>query len=96
MRKARLRKLKNSQVKNRAGTYNLYNRRGTPIYVGHSRVLRHRLLSYIEKDDYRAHRTKKKLRDEAVFYTYDYKPLKKARKSERRRKKKNNYKHNYG
>lgn len=97
MKKSKLNNLNKSQVKNKPGTYTLYNRRGTPIYIGHSKILRHRLQSYVEKDDYREHPTKRRLRKEATQYTYKYMPLKKARKREKTcKKRRNSYKHNYG
>ena len=71
------------KVPNRSGLYYLYNRSGTKVYVGHSKVLRHRLQSYNQKDDFSAHPTKRRLRGSAVFFSYRTMPISKARKIDR-------------
>lgn len=74
-------------VSNTEGNYYLYNKKGKRIYAGHSRVLRHRLQSYIEKDMFDVHPTKKKLRNDAYCFTVTYRPVEDARAIERRIKK---------
>jgi excinuclease UvrABC nuclease subunit len=74
------------KVGNRPGNYVLYDAQGRPIYVGHSRKLRHRLQSYIERDDFKAHPTKRPLRRHAAFFRVRYRPVHRARRIEKRMK----------
>ena len=83
-----------SKVKNTSGIYKIYSCNNELLYVGRSKVLRHRLQSYYQKDDFSVNRTKKPLRKVKckkflVRYTSD----KKARDIEK--KIKNNGKFNY-
>ena len=80
-------------IKNKPGIYIFYNRNNTPVYIGISKVLKHRILSYIEKDDFKEHRTKRALRKEIYYFEYQYMSLSQARKKEKRIK--DDLKHNY-
>ena len=84
-----------AKVKNQSGYYKIYNSSGTLVYVGWSNILRHRLQSYYQKDDFSVNRTKRKLRPEAKYFDYVYKPLMEARKTEKRLKDRHNPKHNH-
>ena len=72
-----------ANLKNKSGMY-FINSCGTnkPIYVGISKVIKHRLQSYYQKDDFTAHPTKKDLRKSACGYTVNYMSLSKAKKQE--------------
>jgi excinuclease ABC subunit C len=78
---------KKPYVPNRPGIYRLYNRNGTLIYVGHASKLRHRIQSYHERDDFKAHPTKRQVRNKIASYSYSTMPEKKARKIEKQVKK---------
>jgi excinuclease UvrABC nuclease subunit len=51
-------------------TYVLYDSHGVPIYHGCSGDGRHRLQSYIERDDFNAHPTKMFTAQHAKFFTW--------------------------
>jgi excinuclease UvrABC nuclease subunit len=87
MRRLSVDNLRKGKIPNRSGLYILYNPRKRPIYVGHSRRLRHRIQSYIEVDDYTHHPTKRALRNEARYFKYRTMPIRVARRVERRMKK---------
>ena len=87
------RNLLKGKVPNKSGVYVLYNTKKKPIYVGTSRILRHRLQSYVQQDDFREHPTKRALRKRAAYFSYTKKPIRQARRIERVRKK--NYPHNH-
>lgn len=57
--------------------------------------MRHRLQSYYEKDDFTVNKTKKPLRKNIKYFTYKYSSLKKARKLEKIKIKKDKPKYNY-
>ncbi len=81
-------------VKNKAGIYRIYPCNGKKaVYVGTSKVLRHRLQSYYQKDDFSVNRTKEDLRPKACKVTYRYLNIKQARELEKQEKSK--YKHNH-
>lgn len=90
--KARLRfkrdNLLKGKVPNRPGLYRFYDKDGKLIYVGHARRLRHRVQSYYQKDDFKAHPTKRPLRNKIHTYEYEVTPRKKAQEREKRLKKK--------
>jgi excinuclease UvrABC nuclease subunit len=81
------------QVENTPGIYRIYSSRRSrePVYVGSSKVMKHRLQSYYQKDDYSVNRTKRPLRPHANFVTYDHTTIAKARKIEKSEKKKTKY-----
>ena len=77
----------------KGGAYALKNKYGTVIYIGRTNDLRHRISSYHQIDDFKAHPTKKALRKEATHFTYQEMPKKKRRAYEK--KKKIGKKHNH-
>ena len=79
--------LRKGEVPNKSGVYILYNNNGKPIYIGHSKQLRHRIQSYIQEDDLREHRTKRAVRKKAAYFSYRKVPIKEARKIEQQKKK---------
>ena len=91
MSEKQLKKLLNkkniSKVKNKSGIYKLYGSSKKPIYVGTSKIMKHRLQSYYQKDDFSVNKTKKKLRNKIKSFSINYKSITKARKSEKRIKK---------
>ena len=97
MKKARLRfKRKNllkEKVPNKPGYYKMYDKKGKLLYVGVAKKLRHRVQSYLQKDNFKEHPTKPKLRKKIHTYEYKVMPLKKARKNEHRLKKKAPHNH---
>lgn len=83
-----------SRVKEQAGNYRIYSDGSkNPVYIGSSKNLRHRTESYHEKDDYTVNRTKRGLRPYADKFTVAYRPIREARKIEKREKK--NYRFNF-
>ena len=50
MRKTKLNKSNVSNVKNKPGIYRIYDGKGKPVYVGTSKILKHRLQSYYQDD----------------------------------------------
>ena len=85
--------LEKRDIPNKSGLYCLYDSKGKPIYTGHSHKLRHRLQSYVQDDDYKAHPTKRSLREEAKAFSYRLMPVAEARRLEKQ--KKNGLKHNH-
>lgn len=79
LRKMSRENLRKGRVPNKSGLYVLYNKQGDPIYVGHSKRLRHRLQSYMQEDDLKEHRTKRKLRSKAAYFSISKKPVSEAR-----------------
>ena len=73
-------------VPNKSGLYIIYNSKGKPIYVGHSRRLRHRIQSYYQQDDFQAHPTKRRLRGKAAFFSFRSMAISKARAIDRKKK----------
>ena len=71
------------RIPNKSGSYTLYNKYGTPIYIGHSRRLRHRIQSYHQKDCFRTHPTKARVRRKAVYFSYRQMAIRKARQLEK-------------
>jgi len=74
-------------IPNVPGLYVLKDRKNKPIYIGSSKKLRHRLQSYYQKDDYKTHPTKKRLRNRAVYFSCRQMPIYQARKIEKASKK---------
>lgn len=75
-------------VKNKAGIYKIYPCNGKkPVYVGTSKILKHRLQSYYQKDDFTVNRTKEALRPKACKVQYRYMTIKQARELEKKLKK---------
>jgi len=93
LRKTNLNKSNVSNVKNKPGIYRIYNQNGTPVYVGSSKILKHRLQSYYQKDDFTVNTTKKALRPDAKKFTFSYMGITKAREIEK--KKKSGLRHNH-
>lgn len=75
-----------SRIKNKSGIYKLYGTGKKPIYVGTSKVLRHRLQSYYQKDDFAVNRTKKNLRPNIQSFSVSYQNILNARRMEKRLK----------
>lgn len=74
------------KVPNKPGLYHLYNRFGTKIYIGSSKILRHRLQSYRQEDCFVEHPTKRVLRGKAHFFTYRLMPLRRAKRIDKVKK----------
>ena len=72
-----------AKVKNQAGNYYFYGSTGNLLYCGFSAVLRHRLQSYYQKDDFSEHPTKRPLRPRIRFFSVVYRPVAKAKKIDR-------------
>lgn len=58
-----------SKLDNERGIYKLYDKKKKLLYVGRSKVLKHRLQSYQEEDDWKAHPTKKALSGRIGFFS---------------------------
>lgn len=87
MPKKRIDKANIENIKNKSGIYKIFSCNGKkPIYVGSSKVLRHRLQSYYQKDDFNVNRTKEPLRPYACKFSHKYMPISKARKLEQKLK----------
>ncbi len=71
-----------ANIANMPGLYAFFNRSQGIIYVGTSEVLRHRLQSYYQQDDFDAHPTKEELREKIAYFYAEYMPLAQARKLE--------------
>lgn len=93
MRRINLNKSNVSKINNKSGIYKIYDKKGKMVYVGTSKIMRHRLQSYYQKDDYSINRTKRALRPDAKQFTYSYMKIAQARKNEKRIKK--NLRHNH-
>ena len=77
-----------------AGLYRIHNKAGTPIYLGRSRDLKHRISSYHQVDDFQEHPTKRSLRREAYSFSYQ---IINGQPDRRKKEKnlKNKFKHNH-
>ena len=82
-----------ARIKNKPGIYRIYSCDNKLQYVGTSKILKHRLQSYYQKDDFSVNKTKKALRKKACKFSYHYMPITKARIAEKRIKK--NLPHNH-
>jgi excinuclease UvrABC nuclease subunit len=71
------------KVPNCPGIYIFYNSQGKPIYTGHSKIMRHRLQSYHEVDDFHAHPTKRNMRNHIAAVSYKKMPISKAKQMEK-------------
>ena len=74
-------------VPNSPGIYKFYDSNRRLLYVGHAAHLRHRIQSYREVDDPRAHPTKAPLRPQIRYYEYVPMPEGHARRVEKNIKK---------
>ena len=81
-------------IPRKAGLYRIHNRAGTPIYLGRSRDLKHRISSYHQVDDFGAHPTKAALRREAHSFSYQI-STDQATRRKKEAKLKDKYKHNH-
>lgn len=82
-----------SKLKNNSGIYYLFDCNKKKVYVGSSKVLKHRLQSYYQKDDFSVNKTKKILRDNLCYFESNNMDIGKARKIEKAKKGKLD--HNY-
>lgn len=82
-----------AQIENRPGIYRFYDKNKKLIYIGRSHILKHRLQSYYQKDDFDEHKTKAALRDDIAYFNVEYKSIEEARDHEHRLKDK--LKHNH-
>ena len=71
-------------VPNQSGIYKFYDGNKNLLYVGHAAHLRHRVQSYREVDDPRAHPTKPNLRPKIKYYAYEVMPLEQAERIEKK------------
>ena len=94
LRKTNLNKSNVSSVKNKPGIYRIYDGKGKPVYVGTSKILKHRLQSYYQDDDFSVNTTKKALRPDAKKFTFSYMGIAKARTIEKKSKKGLRHNHN--
>jgi len=90
--KQRFTKQNIATVPNTPINYKFFNGYGVPIYMGATKVGRHRLQSYYQEDCFKAHPTKKSLREEIKYFAWKPADNKKAAlKLDRKHK----YKHDY-
>lgn len=82
-----------AELENRPGIYRYYDKNKKLIYIGRSHVIRHRVQSYYQKDDFNEHPTKEALRKEIAYFNVEYKSPEEARNHEH--KVKNGLKHNH-
>lgn len=75
-----------AKVPNKAGIYYFFDKNQRRIYIGHSKVLKHRLQSYYEMDDFEAHPTKHELRKRIAFFGFKLMPTSKAKPLEKKGK----------
>jgi len=71
------------KIPNKAGIYYFYDSKRKLIYVGHSDILRHRIQSYFETDDFHTHPTKKPLRTKIEYFDFKVMNLEKAKDLEK-------------
>jgi excinuclease UvrABC nuclease subunit len=92
MKRYKLNKENTSKLENKPGVYTLHScKTKKPVYVGISKVLKHRLSSYHQKDTLSAHPSKRRLRRAACSFSFRYTDLDKAKKVELRKKDKMKY-----
>ena len=84
--KKKLNKEEIKEIKNKPGIYKIFSCDNKLLYIGRSKILKHRLQSYYQKDDFTVNKTKKKLRKESCKFTFRYMTDKKARKIEKKLK----------
>ena len=84
-----------AKIQNKSGFYTLYDRNKKPIYYGTSKVIKHRLQSFYQRDDFKVNKTKKVLRGKIKYFEVRYLPIEKARKLERKSLINNPPKYNY-
>lgn len=95
----RLTKENIAKVPRVSGQYTIRNSNGKPIYAGVSKKgeygnLRHRLQSYVQKDDFTVNKTKRKLRAvPGKRFSVKPMPIKKARALEKKRKSRMRFNH---
>lgn len=78
-------------VPNKPGVYQMLDKNGRVIYVGHARRLRHRVQAYRQKDDFNEHPTKKTLVKKISKFRFKVMPKKKAQEWEKKTKKGKRY-----
>jgi len=75
-------------LENKSGIYKIYSCDNKLLYVGRSKIMKHRLQSYYQKDDFTVNRTKKPLRKiKCKKFVVRYTTDKKAREIEKKLKK---------
>jgi excinuclease UvrABC nuclease subunit len=82
MKVTRFSKEEIARIPNKPGMYAFFNRNQSMIYVGTSEVLRHRLHSYYQRDDFSEHPTKEGLREKIAYFYVEYMRIAQARKLE--------------
>lgn len=82
-----------AKVLNKSGNYYFYDKNRNPLYLGWSAILRHRIQSYYQVDDFDEHPTKKALRPKIAYFSVIYRPLMEARKVEKLLKRRFPHKH---
>ena len=76
--------LTKAKVPNLPGIYKFFDKNRRLIYVGTSQILRHRIQSYLQKDDFNEHPTKKRLRKAIMYFDFKVMSIEKARQSEKK------------
>lgn len=71
----------------KSGVYKFYDHNRRLLYVGHAKNLRHRIQSYHEQDDFKAHPTKANLRPKIAYYAIQAMPVTHAQRLEKTIKK---------
>lgn len=75
------------KVPAKSGIYQFFDNNRRLLYVGHANNLRHRVQSYRQDDDFKAHPTKAALRPRIKYYAYQAMPVSQAQRIERQIKK---------
>jgi len=83
-----------AMVPNTSGVYEFFDEMYNRLYVGVSDVLRHRLQSYYQEDDFSEHPTKSALRDEIKYFRVRLMPIERAREIEHDLKHETPHNHN--
>jgi excinuclease UvrABC nuclease subunit len=78
-------------IPNQSGLYQFFDMNGRLIYIGHSKILRHRIQSYMQQDCYAEHPTKRPLRKRIRTFRFAVMPLNRARLVEKDIKQKTNF-----
>ena len=81
-------------VPNYSGLYAFFDNYNRMLYVGHTKMLRHRIQSYYQEDDFKEHPTKKTLRWHISSFGYIVMPVVKARNIEKQIKHKATFNYN--
>lgn|SRR3990167_430100 len=83
-----------AMVPNEPGVYEFFDDMYNRLYVGVSDVLRHRLQSYYQDDDFNEHPTKASLRNNIRFFKIRLMPIERAREIEHELKTETPHNHN--